>query len=53
VRLLLLAALLKTARAASAAAAEHGHLGDKAPVPGNKIGRDLLGRLFPDRREEP
>lgn len=55
-RLLLLAALLITALAASAAAAEHGQvfdLGDKAPVPGNKLWRDLLGQLFPDLRQEP
>lgn len=55
-RLLLLAALLITALVASAAAAERGevlNLGDKAPVPGNKIWRDLLRQLFPDLRHEP
>lgn len=55
-RLLLLAALLITALAESAAATEHGQvfdLGDKAPVPGNKLWRDLLARLFPDLRQEP
>jgi hypothetical protein len=28
-------------------------LGEKAPVPGDKTWRDLLGQLFPDLRQEP
>ena len=29
------------------------NLGDKAPVPGNKTWRDLLGQLFTDLRQQP
>jgi len=28
-------------------------LGEKAPVPGNKTWRDMLGQIFPDLRQEP
>jgi hypothetical protein len=47
---LVLAAVL----AASSAAAESIYdLEDKAPVPGDKIWRDLLRQVFPDLRQEP